>query len=205
LISWDERYAGDGFFYGTEPNDFLKEQARRIAPAGQVLCLAEGEGRNATHLAELGHVVTAVDQSAVGLEKASRLAASRGVALRTEQADLADWHLQPGAWDAVVSIWCHLPGVLRARVHREVVAGLRPGGVFILEAYTPDQMRHGTGGPKDPDLMPTLAQLQAELAGLVFEIGIERERDVREGGGHTGHSSVVQVVARRVAPGGGPA
>lgn len=202
MISWDERYAGDGFFYGTEPNDFLKEQARWIAPAGQVLCLAEGEGRNATHLAGLGHTVTAVDQSAVGLEKASRLAASRGVALRTEQADLADWHLQPGAWDAVVSIWCHLPSVLRSRVHREVVAGLRPGGVFILEAYTPDQMRNGTGGPKDPDLMPTLAQLQAELAGLVFEIGIERERDVREGGGHTGHSSVVQVVARRPAQGG---
>ncbi len=202
MISWDERYARDGFFYGTEPNDFLKEQARWIAPAGQVVCLAEGEGRNATYLAGLGHAVTAVDQSAVGLDKASRLAASRGVALRTEQADLADWHPRPGEWDGVVSIWCHLPSRLRARVHREVVAGLRPGGVFILEAYTPHQLRHGTGGPKDADLMPTLAQLQAELAGLVFEIGIERERDVREGGGHTGHSSVVQVVARRPAQGG---
>ena len=204
MISWDERYAGDGFFYGTEPNDFLQEQARSIPAAGQVLCLAEGEGRNGTYLAQLGHAVTAVDQSAVGLAKASRLAASRGVALRTEQADLDHWTIPAGAWDAIVSIWCHLPSRLRTRVHREVVAGLRPGGVFILEAYTPDQLRYGTGGPKDADLMPTLAQLQAELAGLVFEIGVERERDVREGGGHAGPSAVVQVVARRPAGGAAP-
>ncbi len=80
-----------------------------------------------------------------------------------------------------------------------MVAGLRPGGVFLLEAYTPDQLRYGTGGPKDVDLLPTLAQLREELQGLQFEFAIERERDVREGSGHTGPSAVVQVVARRPA------
>ena len=199
MVSWDDRYSGDGFFYGTEPNDFLVGQAHRLPAGGQVLCLAEGEGRNAVWLAGRGYDVTAVDQSAVGLAKAGRLAASRGLALHTVQADLAQWTLPPGAWDAIVSIWCHLPGALRAKVHRAVVAGLRPGGVFLLEAYTPDQLRYGTGGPKDVDLLPTLAQLREELQGVQFEFAIERERDVREGGGHAGPSAVVQVVARRLA------
>jgi SAM-dependent methyltransferase len=197
MNTWDERYGDADYYYGTRPNDFLAEQAGRIAPGGKVLCLAEGEGRNATYLAGLGLDVTAVDQSSVGLEKARRLASERGVALRTVLADLDQWPIEPDAWDAVVSIWCHLPRDLRARVHRQVVAGLHPGGLLILEAYTPDQLRFGTGGPKDANLMPTLVQLRSELQGLVFDVAVEREREVHEGRGHGGPSAVVQVLARR--------
>jgi len=194
---WDERYAPVDFFYGTEPNDFLREHAGRITPGGAVLSLGEGEGRNAAFLAAGGHRVLALDQSAVGLDKARRLAAARGLAIDTLAADLAEYRIEPGAWDAIVSIWCHLPSGLRRHVYAEVAAGLRPGGVFLLESYTPEQIRLGTGGPKNPDLMPTLAQLRMELPGLVFDVAEERERDVSEGGGHRGRSAVVQVVARR--------
>ena len=194
---WDERYAPVEFFYGTEPNDFLREHVGRIARGGAVLSLGEGEGRNAAFLAAAGHRVLALDQSVVGLDKARQLAASRGLAIDTLAADLTEYRIEPGAWDAIVSIWCHLPSELRQRVYAEVAAGLRPGGVFLVESYTPEQIRFGTGGPKDPDLMPTLAQLRLELPGLVFDVAVEREREVSEGAGHSGRSAVVQVVARR--------
>ena len=193
---WDERYAAAEFAYGTEPNAFLASVAERI-PAGPALCLAEGQGRNAVFLAKRGHAVTALDQSAVGLARATELAAREGVAITTVVADLADYEIARGAWSAIISVWAHVPRALRARVHAQVVAGLAPGGAFILEAYTPAQIGRGTGGPSSPDVLPTLAELRTELAGLTFEIGREIERDVREGRYHQGMSSVVQVLARR--------
>jgi len=195
---WDERYAGEGFFYGTEPNDFLREHAAEIRAGGRVLCLAEGEGRNAVFLAGLGFSVVALDQSAVGLRKALQLAQARGASITTLQANLDSYHIEPGSWDAIVSIWCHLPTALRAKVHAQVVDGLKPGGVFLLEAYRPEQLQFGTGGPKAVDMLPTLAQLRHELSGLEFVHAVELERDVHEGQGHSGHSAVVQVLARKV-------
>jgi hypothetical protein len=167
---WNDRYAVAGHVYGEAPNAFVAEVAPQI-PAGPVLCLAEGEGRNAVHLATLGHRVTAVDQSEIGLAT--------------------------GAWAGIVATFAHLPPALRRRVHRDVVAGLQPGGVFILEAYTPAQLALGTGGPKSPELLMTLAGLREELSGLQFLIARELERDVTEGAGHAGRGAVVQILARR--------
>jgi SAM-dependent methyltransferase len=195
---WDERYSQPGFAYGTEPNEFLAAAAGRI-PVGRVLSLGEGEGRNAAFLAGLGHRVVAVDQSEVGLAKAKKLAAGRGLTIDTACADLAAFTIEPGAWAGIVSIFCHLPRRIRQPLHAAVVRGLRPGGVFVLEAYTPEQIGRGTGGPKDPDMLPTLAELTAELAGLEFVDARELNREVREGSYHTGVASVVQVVAVRPA------
>jgi hypothetical protein len=199
MISWDERYGKPDYFYGTEPNDFLRGHCTEIRSGGDVLCLAEGEGRNAVFLAQQGFHPLALDQSAVGLGKAMQLARARHVHIDTVVANLDDYRIEAGRWDGIVSIWCHLPSALRAVVHRQVVAGLKIGGVFLLEAYTPAQLAHGTGGPKDLDLLPTLAGLREELAGLEFVHAEERERVIHEGPGHNGPSSVVQVVARRSA------
>jgi SAM-dependent methyltransferase len=193
---WNNRYAAEGFVYGMEPNDFVAEVAAQIPP-GPVLCLAEGEGRNAVYLASLGHAVTAVDHAEAGLAKARRLAAARGVALETVTADLADYRITPGAWAGIVSVWAHLPSALRRKLHAQVGPGLQPGGVFILEAYSPAQLAYDTGGPRNADLLMTAAQLREELAGLDFEILRELERDVHEGTKHTGRAAVVQALARR--------
>lgn len=196
---WDRRYgAAEGYLYGTAPNEFLAQVAERIPP-GPVLCLAEGEGRNAVHLARLGHAVTAVDQSAVGLAKAAALAAQHGVPLAATVADLADFVITPGTWAGIVASFMHLPPALRAAVLARAAAGLRPGGVFVMEAYTPAQLAFDTGGPRDVALLPTLALLRAELPGLEIVHGLELERDILEGDGHTGRGAVVQIVARRPA------
>lgn len=193
---WDERYSQPDYAYGTEPNEFLVSVADRI-PRGPVLMLGDGEGRNGVYLAGLGHDVVAVDQSAAGLTKAKRLAEGRGVRIETRQADLREFPIEPGAWAGIVSIFCHLPPAIRVPLHAAAVRGLRPGGVFVLEAYTPQQLGRGTGGPSDPAMLPSLAILSDELAGLEFLHALECEREIHEGAHHTGLAAVVQVVARR--------
>jgi SAM-dependent methyltransferase len=195
---WDQRYSEPDFVYGTEPNDFLAASAERYLPArGEILSLAEGEGRNAVFLAQRGFRVTGVDGSAVGLAKARTLAAERGVDIQTIVADLGDFDLGVEHWDGIVSIWCHTPSALRARLHRSVVAALRPGGVFLLEAYTPEQLTYKTGGPPTADLLMTLAAVREELAGLDFLAAEEKRREVHEGKYHGGLSAVLQVIARK--------
>jgi SAM-dependent methyltransferase len=190
---WDQRYGATGeYVFGTEPNDFLRAMAPRLAQ-GRVLCLAEGEGRNAIHLARLGHEVVAVDQSAVGLEKARRLAARYGVGVKTVVADLAEFDPGQGEWSAVVWIFLHLPAPLRKVVLRRAVQGLNVGGALVFEAYTPRQLVFGTGGPKEAGLLVELEDLRGELDGLDLVVAREVEREVVEGSGHTGRAAVVQV------------
>ena len=194
LTHWDSRYAEPGWAFGTEPNDFLREQAARLPADSRVLCLAEGEGRNAVFLAGQGHHVHAVDISRVGLAKAQELARARGVTITTEVADLADYAIALGAYDAIVSIFAHLPSEARERLHARIVPALMPGGVLLLEGYTPAQQRAGTGGPETSSKFFTLALLQHEFAGLEWRVARETERDVIEGRYHTGRAHVVQLV-----------
>jgi SAM-dependent methyltransferase len=194
---WEERYGGtDDFIYGTEPNDFLRDAATGI-PSGDVLCIADGEGRNGVYLATLGHRVTSVDLAQAGMKKAHKLAESRGVEIVTHAADLADFDFGESGWDMIVSIWAHTPPDVRRRIHAAVAGALRPGGHFILEAYTPDQIGRGPDGPKTPEIAMTLAGLRSELAGVEIEHGLEIVRTIDEGRGHSGEGAVVQIIAHR--------
>lgn len=193
---WNERYSQPGYIYGTKPNDFLVSMVGAIPP-GRVLCLAEGEGRNAVFLASRGYEVVAVDSSEVGLEKTRQLAEAQGVAITTVLADLRDFLIEPASWEGIVSIFCHVPRELRVPLHSAVVKGLKPGGVFILEGFTPQQLGRGTGGPPNVELLMSLADLRTELAGLKMVHACEIEREVVEGTYHTGPASVVQIVGAR--------
>lgn len=191
---WDKRYDTDDFVYGTEPNDFLAQHYQEI-PAGRVLCLAEGEGRNAVFLARQGYQVTAVDASATGLAKAAKLAEQQGVELEIIHADLAGFDPGIEKWEGIVSIFCHLPPSVRQNVHARLAAALKPGGVLLLEAYTPAQLQFGTGGPPDAEMMMNRERLCNEIQGLTFRYLQETERDIIEGKGHTGRGAVVQAIA----------
>ncbi len=191
---WDARFSGPQLAYGEAPNDFLVEVTARL-PRGRALSLGEGEGRNALHLARQGYAVTALDASSAGLAKARARAEAAGLSIETVHADLAEYALEAASWDVIVSVFCHLPMPLRRDVHRAAVKGLRPGGAFVLEAYTPAQLAHGTGGPKDVSLLYTLDDLREDLAGLSFEIAVEKEREIHEGVLHNGMSAVVEVLA----------
>lgn len=197
---WNERYSEAEYIFGTEPNDFLKEQFEHIPAGGHVLCLAEGEGRNAVFLAEQGYQVTAMDLSDVGLNKALKLASKRGVDITTQIADLASYQFGEGEWDGIVSIWVHMPETVRQYVHAQITPALKPSGVFILEAYTDQQLTmDAVGGPPamQKERFGSLETIRRELAELKEIIGLETQRMVSEGSGHQGLSAVVQFVGRK--------
>lgn len=192
---WDERYATDEYIYGTEPNDFLATHAKKLT--GPVLSIAEGEGRNGVYLATLGLDVLGIDGSTVGLDKARALARARGVTIRTEVADLARYTPPVERFGSIISISAHLPSATRARLYPLLEQALRPGGLLLLEAYSEAQLGRGTGGPKDPDMLMSVAKITTEFPGLEPVLLRALDRDVREGSGHTGLASVVQFIGRK--------
>lgn len=194
---WNERYKEEEFAYGEEPNDFLREVAGHIPKSGKVLCLAEGQGRNAVWLAQEGHDVLAVDQAEAGLERARELAQRRGVTISTQAADLFEWKPPEEAFDAVVAIFAHLPAPKRAQMHLWAAQALKPGGVAIVELYSPRQLEYKTGGPPVIELLVEPEDLRREFESLEIMHLKERVRDIQEGAYHRGKSAVVQLLAKR--------
>ena len=140
---WDQQFAVEGYKYGTAPNAFLTEQAHRIAPHSKVLVPGDGEGRNGVWLAEQGHQVTALDASAIGLQKAKALAMDRRVSVQLLQADLADWQAET-LFDAVVLTYVHLPPGLRPPAHRRLAHAR--AGARLAQARRPARHRGARQG-----------------------------------------------------------
>jgi SAM-dependent methyltransferase len=193
---WDKRYSSDEYAYGIEPNSFLKANFNTI-PKGKVLSLAEGEGRNAVFLARQGYSVTAVDSSLVGIGKGRKLASYHGVDVEFIHADLITYDGGLNQWDGIVSIFFPLSSLHRQTLHKKVVDGLKKSGVLLLEAYTPEQLKFGTGGGKNAAFMQSKVSLIDEFRGLKFGHLVELERSVVEGSCHTGMASVVQAIATK--------
>lgn len=192
---WDTRFAPTAHVYGTAPNTFLAQEAHRLV--GPVLSLGEGEGRNGVFLAGMGLRVLGVDFSEVALAKARQLAQAKAVRLDLLQADLATFEPPPGSFGGVVSIFAHLPSPLRAALVPRIERCLVPGGLLLLEGYALDQLARDTGGPRDPDLLLTLEGLRQEWSGLEPLLLRQVDRDIQEGQGHSGLSTVIQFVGRK--------
>ncbi len=193
---WDKRYDTKEYVYGIKPNNFLVENIKYVMP-GKVVCLAEGEGRNSVFLARNGYQVIAVDSSAIGLKKAQTLAKKSGVSIDTVVSNLTEYQPTPQSLSTVISIFCHLPKPMRVELHNRVMEGLKPGGTLLLEAYTPEQLKYGTGGPPTKELMMSLEELKDELKNADFLLARETKREIIEGTLHTGIGAVVQIIARK--------
>ena len=197
---WDARYAGDAYLFGTAPNAFLAACLPLIPDGGRVLCVADGEGRNSTWLAAQGRSVDAFDPSPVGVAKARRLAAERGVDVRFAVAGVDDWSWPEGAYDAVAAIFIQFaPPDMRRHLWARIHAALRPGGLLLLEGYSLAQLAHGTGGPRVPDQLYTEEALREELSAFAIESMRAHEPEVDEGPAHSGLSALIDVIARRTA------
>jgi SAM-dependent methyltransferase len=191
---WNERYNEAQYAYGTEPNDFLKSLP--IGSGLKVLCLAEGEGRNGVYLAGLGNDVTCVDYAAEGLKKTSQLAAQNGVSVSCICADLGEINLEQNTWDLIIGIFAHFPLHVKQHIWPQMHAALKPGGQLIMEVYDQEQLRFGTGGPQQPDLLYSEEELQALIGSDFTEIKIEKVyREVHEGTYHNGASATIQLQA----------
>lgn len=196
--TWNARYSQPGWFYGREPNAWLRGKASLLPPGGRVLCVADGEGRNSVWLAQQGLEVQAFDLSDVAVAKARRLAAEAGVTVDHQVADFEAWPWAAASHDAVVAIFIQFADpAMRARQFAQMRRALKPGGLLLMQGYTPRQLELGTGGPGVLSHLYTPDLLREAFAGMdLLELG-EYEAELSEGERHSGRSALVGLVARQ--------
>ena len=194
---WDERYQSPEYVFGDQPCEWLIMNQHRLPQSGQALALGDGEGRNGVFLAELGLEVTSVDLSEDGLSKARELAEKRGVSIQTVQADLEHYEIDTESQDLIVSIYCHLPDAIRKFVHSRAEKALKPGGLFILEAFHHSQLKYQSGGPKTMDLLYDLEALIGDFQALQILEAFDGLCYLDEGARHSGLGHIVRLVLQK--------
>lgn len=188
---WNQRYSTEEYVYGTEPNEFFKERLDLLQP-GTLLLPGEGEGRNALYALQKGWKPEAFDWSTVAREKALKLAAKNGFDYIYNINTFEDFVAKPGCYDAAALIYIHLPPDERLLLHQKIIASLKPGGVLFLEAYDKDQLGKKSGGPQEPELLYSMAELVEDFIDLDFELLTHLTINLKEGKFHQGEASVVR-------------
>lgn len=191
---WEDRYKNNDYFYGEDPNHFLKSVSGILHPHSNILCLGEGEGRNAVFLSKLGHKVSAIDFSFEGQKKTQKLAQKFNVDVSYMVSDLEEYNFETEKWDAIVSIFCHLPSDPRSMIHHKVYDSLKFAGKLILLAYNPRQLQYNTGGPKDIQMLYTESLIKNDFPKLTWARLDESITELHEGNGHNGPSAVLSAI-----------
>lgn len=197
LERWNQRFSVPDFVFGTAPNKFLAAQAPLLKRGMSALCIADGEGRNSVWLAKQGLHVTAFDFSPVGLEKARKLARESAVTVDYRLSTVGDWNWDEKRYDAVIAIFVQFsPPEERAKVFAGMARALKPGGLVIVQGYSPAQLKYNTGGPKQLENLYTEPLLRDSFPGFeVLHLG-SREEELNEGSRHQGMSAVVDFIGR---------
>jgi SAM-dependent methyltransferase len=195
---WEARYSTPDYAFGKEPNYFLVKCKPLLPPTGQVLAVADGEGRNSVWLAEQGLDVHAIDFSPPAQDKARALARERGVNVIFELADVHNWPYPEAAYDVVCEIFTQFSTpterVLKWAGMRKA---LKPGGLLVIQGYTPKQLTYGTGGPKKLDQLYTRPMLEKAFAGFQNMVFTEEELEMHEGASHSGMSAVIGLTCQK--------
>ena len=194
---WNKRFGKEDYFYGTEPNAFVKEQLLKLKP-GKILFLAEGEGRNSVYAAKLGWDVDAVDFSISGKEKAEQLAVENSVKINYQISDLNEFVFKENYYDVIVNNFFHTFEDSRISIHNKVKSSLKAGGKYILEAFAKDQIKRNTGGPKNLDLLYSLEEINNDFQDFDFIHFRKEETKLHEGSGHEGFAIVIRFVGEKV-------
>lgn len=196
--TWNRRFSEPGYLFGTEPNRWLHGHASLWHAGQRVLCVADGEGRNSVWLAQQGLTVDAFDVSEVGVRKARDFARITGVKVNFAVADIATLQWPESLYDGVAAIFIQFADpALRARIFAGMVRCLKPGGTLLLQGYGAKQLEYRTGGPGIESHLYTPQMLREAFAGMEIVELREYEDDLSEGAGHTGHSALVGLVARK--------
>ncbi len=195
---WEGRYAVPDYVFGEEPNYFLAASKPLLPTSGKALAVADGEGRNGVWLAQQGLDVLSLDFSPAGQDKARKLATARGAKLSFEIGDVHAWAYPDSTFDVVVEIFTQFSSPAeRAVKWAGMKRTLKPGGLLILQGYTPKQLQYGTGGPKQIENLYTREML-LETFGDLKDIRVtEEELEMHEGAGHGGMSAVIGLTGRK--------
>ena len=195
---WNTRFAQPDYVFGTAPNEFLAAQRHRLKPGQKALALADGEGRNGVWLAQQGLDVLSVDYAPAAQEKARRLAAKSGVAIRTELADLTRRAWEKDEFDIVAAIMIQFArSPEREAIFRGMKSVLKRGGLVLLQGYRPEQVEYKTGGPPTRENMYTEAMLRREFGDMRIVHLRAHDDTIAEGAGHHGMSALIDMVAEK--------
>jgi len=195
---WEARYSVPDYIFDKAPNYFLAACKPLLPKMGKVLCVADGEGRNGVWLAEQGLDVTSIDFSPTALQKAAKLAGERGVKVNFQRADVHSWDYPAAAFDVVAEIFTQFSTPAeRAVKWAGMRNALKPGGLLIVQGYTPKQLQYGTGGPKEVANLYTRAMLEQAFGDFHDVTIVEEEREMHEGPAHSGMSAVIGLTARK--------
>jgi hypothetical protein len=198
---WDSRYAETEFAYGTEANDFLKEELVKL-PVGKLLFPADGEGRNSVFAATLGWEVTSFDISQEGRNKAMQLAANKQVEIDYQVGLLEDLHFEKEQFDAIALIFAHFPSAIKSHYHQTISGFLRKDGTVIFEAFSKKHIDYNSanekvGGPRDVDTLCSIAEIENDFNNFEIIELREQEVELNEGKYHIGTGSVIRFVGRK--------
>jgi SAM-dependent methyltransferase len=197
LERWNQRFSAPEYIFGTAPNAFVASKADLLRPGQRALCVADGEGRNSVWLAGQGLEVSAFDISPVGVDKARRLAEQRGVRVACEVASVYDWRWPEAQFDLVAAVFVQFADpAMRSFMFERMARCLKPGGLVLIEGYTPKQLEYGTGGPSKLENLYTAELLRASFAGFEILELREYEAELEEGSRHAGMSALIDFVAR---------
>ncbi|KRG11288.1 methyltransferase domain-containing protein [Staphylococcus sp. NAM3COL9] len=193
---WDEKFNSEDYVYGKEANEFVKNTFQsKTTNKEKVLLLAEGEGRNAIYLAQLGYDITTYDMSNVGINKQDKLAEDVGVNIDAKYGDITQPNLAPqSSFDYSINIFGHVPKEGKQGMFNNLVQSLVKHGHSYFEFYSTEQLEYGTGGPKDESMLYDTEEIKTYLRDLPVKIHqLEKHEFYRnEGIKHTGIGSIIQ-------------
>ncbi len=192
---WNGKFSKVDYFYGTKPNEFLASQLELLKNHKTLLCLGEGEGRNAIFFAKNGFEVLAIDASDVGLEKLSCKSKEECLDIKTICMDLNHWEANE-KYDVIVASYLHMFKEEREELFKKVEDSLNPNAYFIAEFFSTKQLDFTSGGPKDLELLYTIEDFKNHFLSCKKELK-EELVTLNEGIGHQGEACVIRVVIQK--------
>lgn len=194
---WNQKFSRDGYLYGKEPNEFIKSTYVNFKKNQRVLCLGEGEGRNAVFLAKKGYEVAAIDASDVGLSKLETWAKESNVEVKTKCMDINEW-IPTKKYGAILFTFMHLKIDELQKIVEKIEDSLKENGFLVAEVFSKSQIHKNSGGPKDLDLLYSVEDFQNSIKSLKIHKLEEKIVELNEGNGHIGEASVIRLIAQKL-------
>ena len=193
---WNNKFSKVDYFYGINPNEFLASNIGLLNNHKKLLCLGEGEGRNAIFFAKNGFEVSAIDASDLGLGKLQNRAKEENLDIKTICIDLNFWKAEE-KYDVIMASYLHLLKNEREELFKKIEEALNINGYFIAEFFSTKQLSYNSGGPKDLDLLYSVEDFSNHF-NLCKKNITEEIVVLDEGIGHQGEACVIRVVIQKI-------
>lgn len=194
---WNERFHSEEYYYGEEPNVFIQQQAYRLEQGQKVIAFAEGEGRNAVFLAKRNLEVTAIDYAETGLQKTKILAQKHSVDVLTQKVDLLEEDVPSEEYDVAIMVYGHFHKNAQTMVLNKMINSIKPNGIMMLEVFSKEQLKYGTGGPQELEMLYDPKEILAWCKGHEVIHFFYGEQERLAGKAHNGLAHVIQLVLRK--------